>query len=74
MEHIVFSVLLVGALILTDLVPLMREKDHEKKAVWFAVPTYAMCLLINILVGCGVKITVEPAIIAFLNSLLKIKG
>lgn len=74
MEHIVLSILLIAVFVCTDLLPLMRDKNSEKKAVWFAIPVYAAALLINILVGLGVSVYSDPAVVAFLDSLMKSKG
>lgn len=74
MEQIALSVLLTAFFVVTDLVPLLRDKGHEKKAVWFSIPVYAAALLINILVGLGVQIALDPPVAAFLNSLIKING
>jgi flagellar biosynthesis protein FliQ len=52
----------------------MRDKNSEKKAVWFAIPVYVAALLINILVGLGVSVYLDPAVVAFLDSLMKSKG
>ena len=74
MEHIILSVLLIAVLVCTDLLPLMRDKNSEKKAVWFAIPVYAAALLINILIGLGVSVYSDPAVAAFLDSFIKSKG
>ncbi len=74
MEQIIFSVLLTAFFVLTDLLPLLRDKEREKKAVWFSIPVYAVALLINILIGLGVRMTSDPWVAAFLDSLIKING
>lgn len=71
MEHIIFSVLLVAFFVVTDLLPLLKGADHEKKAAVFSVAVYAAALLINILIGLGVKIETDPSVAAFLDSLIK---
>ncbi len=73
MEHIVLSALLIGFFVVTDLLPLMRDKNNEKKAVWFSIPAYAVALLINILVGLGVQMQMDPPVAAFLDSLFQRK-
>lgn len=73
MEHIVLSALLIAFFVFTDLLPLMRDKNNEKKAVWFSIPVYAAAFLINILIGLGVKMEMDPPIAAFLDSLFQIK-
>lgn len=71
MEHIFLSVLLTVFFVVTDLLPLLKSKDHERKAVWFSIPVYAVALLINVLVGLGVEMTSDKAVAAFLDSIIK---
>lgn len=54
MEHILVSGALILILVCTDLVPMLKKK--EKKGLWFAVPAYALALVINILVGLEVDV------------------
>lgn len=73
MEHIVLSAMLIAFFVFTDLIPLMRDKNNEKKAVWFSIPAYAAALFINILVGLGIQIQMDPPVAAFLDSLFNLK-
>ena len=71
MQNVFISVLLTVFFVLTDLLPLLRDKNREKKAVWFSIPVYAIALLINVLAGLGIRITSDPVVSAFLDSLIK---
>ena len=71
MENVFISVLLTVFFVFTDLLPLLRDKNREKKAVWFSIPVYVVALLINILSGLGVQMTSDPAVATFLDSIIK---
>lgn len=73
MEHILLSVLLIGFFVVTDLIPMFRDENREKKAAWFAVPVYTAALVINVLIGLGVQMEMDPAVAAFLGSLFGMK-
>ena len=72
MQNIFLSVLLTAFFVFTDLLPLLRDNQREKKAVWFSIPVYAVALLINVLNGLGVQMASDPLVSAFLDSLIKI--
>lgn len=71
MQNVFISLLLTVFFVFTDLLPLLRDKNHEKKAIWFSIPVYAIALLINVLAGFGVSMTSDPVVAAFLDSFIK---
>lgn len=74
MQHIIYSTMLIIFFVFTDLLPHIRDADNDKKLKWFAIPAYAAALVINVLVGLGVKMYTDPAVMLFLDFLLKRKG
>jgi uncharacterized integral membrane protein len=53
MQQIMLSAFLLAFCVWVDLVPLIKKK--EKKVLWFAIPSYLIYLILNILVGLNVK-------------------
>lgn len=74
MEHIIYSAIMIGFFVLTDLLPHMKDPNNDKKLKWFAIPAYAAALVINVLVGLGVPMASDPAVMSFLDFLTKGRG
>lgn len=72
MEHFLIALLLTLILVLWDLIPLLKNKKQEKKAVCFSVVVYAVSLLLNILIGAGVPITLGQDLATLFSSVLKV--
>lgn len=72
MQQALITILLTAVLVCGDLVPLLRDKSREQRAVWFALPVYAVSLAIMLAFAFGVKMNLEPALAAFLRSVLRV--
>jgi heme A synthase len=74
MQHIIYSVLLIVYFVFSDLLPHLRDPDNDKHLKWIAIPAYTAALVINVLVGLGIEMHLDPTVMSFFDSLLKGKG
>ncbi|WBY64425.1 hypothetical protein [Thermocaproicibacter melissae] len=74
MLHNIYSVALIAYFVISDLLPHLRDPDNDNHLKWIAIPAYTAALVIDLLVGFGVQIDMDPVIMSFFDSLLKGKG
>lgn len=72
MQYILICLFLYGILFVADIIPTIKKK--EWKTLYVSLPIYAVTLVLNILIGIGIKIpSPNKAIESFLTSIFQIK-